>query len=219
MTVESLKLPSIGEEIANSITHGLAALASLLGLVVLINQVWHMGLAKIIIYATFGISMVAVYTASTMYHALSRTRAKNIFLLLDHSAIYLLIAGTYTPFTLGVLKGVWGWTLFSLEWILAISGICIKSIYGIRWPKLSMAVYIIMGWLMVIAIWPLINRMPSIGLGLVAAGGACYTIGTIFNGLKKLRFAHMVWHIFVIAGSIFFFAAIKYGYAEMVVAS
>jgi hemolysin III len=187
------------EEIANSITHGIGAFASTIALLV---------------YATFGMSMVTLYVSSTLYHALPRSRAKEVFLRLDHSAIYLLIAGTYTPFTLGVLKGVWGWILFSLEWGLATAGITIKSVFGAKWPKMSMAFYMIMGWLMVIAIWPLVNRMQTTGLALIFAGGMFYTIGTIFNGLKRLKFAHMIWHIFVIIGSVFFFVAIIGGFAE-----
>lgn len=205
---------SLAEEIANSITHGIGAFASTIALIVLLYQSRNQSISKMLIYATFGMSMVTLYVSSTLYHALPRSRAKEVFLRLDHSAIYLLIAGTYTPFTLGVLRGIWGWILFSLEWCLATAGITVKSVFGARWPRMSMAFYIVMGWLMIIAIWPLVNRMQATGLVLIFAGGMFYTIGTIFNGLKKLRFAHMIWHVFVIIGSSFFFAAIIGGFAE-----
>lgn len=165
----------------------------------------------LVAFCVFGASMIALYTASTLYHALPKSKAKEVFMRLDHSAIYLLIAGTYTPFTLGVLRGVWGWSLFVAQWTLAAIGITFKAIFGSKWPGLSMAVYIMMGWMMVVAIWPLIHRVPAAGLALILAGGLFYTGGTIFNAIKRLRFNHMVWHIFVLGGSAcFFFAVLNY---------
>lgn len=203
--------PTVGEEIANAITHGLGAVASLVALVILAIAASSKGSIALLAFCTFGASMFALYLASTLYHALPPSKAKNVFRILDHSAIYVLIAGTYTPFTLGVLKGVWGWSLFALEWGLAAAGIALKSVHGIRWPRLSMAVYIMMGWLVIVAAWPLITRVPATGLILMLVGGLLYTGGAAFFGLKRIRFTHMIWHFFVMGGSVcMFFAVLHY---------
>ncbi|RIK05409.1 MAG: hemolysin D [Acidobacteria bacterium] len=203
--------PSLGEEIANAVTHSVGAVASIVALVILAIVASRKSPIALVAFCVFGASMIALYTASAIYHALPKSKAKEVFFRLDHAAIYLLIAGTYTPFTLGVLRGGWGWTLFTLQWSLAAVGITFKSIYGNRWRGLSMAVYIMMGWMMIVAIWPMVQRVPASGLALILAGGLFYTGGTIFNAIQRLRFNHMLWHIFVLIGSGFcFFAVLNY---------
>lgn len=205
---ESQNRPSIGEEIANAITHSVGIVAGIVALVVLAIVAGRKGAMATFAFSVFGASMVSLYTASTLYHALPPSKAKAVFQRLDHSAIFVLIAGTYTPFTLGVLRGGWGWTLFALQWSLAATGITLKAIFGARWPGLSMAVYMTMGWMVVVAIWPLVKAVPATGLALILTGGLFYTSGTIFNAIKRLRFNHMLWHIFVLAGSTCFFVAV-----------
>jgi len=200
---------SFGEEIANSVSHGLALLASLVAFPFLVIAATQRGDAAGIVGASvFAATLVLLYLTSTLYHALPRTRAKKIFRILDHGAIYLLIAGTYTPFTLGVLRGSWGWTLFGLQWGLAILGIVLKSVGGIRYAKLSVAVYLAMGWLVLIAAVPLVNSIPPWGLFWLVAGGMAYTVGVVFYALERLRYFHFIWHLFVIAGSACHFVAV-----------
>ena len=200
---------SFGEEIANSVSHGLALLASLVAFPFLVIAATQRGDAAGIVGASvFAATLVLLYLTSTLYHALPRTRAKKIFRILDHGAIYLLIAGTYTPFTLGVLRGSWGWTLFGLQWGLAILGIVLKSVGGIRYAKLSVAVYLAMGWLVLIAAVPLVNSIPPWGLFWLVAGGMAYTVGVVFYALERLRYFHFIWHLFVIAGSACHFIAV-----------
>ena len=136
------------------------------------------------------------------------TRAKRVFRIIDHAAIYLLIAGTYTPFTLGVLRGPWGWTLFGLVWGLAVIGIFLKSVRGIRYPRLSTVVYLAMGWLVLIALKPLWNNVPAWGLFWLLAGGVAYTAGVGFYAADRLRYSHFVWHLFVLAGTACHFVAV-----------
>jgi hemolysin III len=151
------------------------------------------------IYAT---TLVLLYSASTIYHSLpSRMPAKRWFRGLDHGAIYLLIAGTYTPFALGALRGPWGWSLLAIIWALAAAGIVLKMGLGFRYPRLSTTVYLIMGWLIIVAVRPLYRAIGSSGMAWVAAGGASYTIGVYFYARDHLRFRHFVWHLFVLAGS------------------
>jgi hemolysin III len=146
--------------------------------------------------------MVLLYLTSTLYHALPNNRAKRVFQVLDHAAIYLLIAGTYTPFTLGVLYGTWGWTLFGLVWGLALAGLLLKSIGGIRYPKLSVALYLAMGWLALIAIRPLWQHVAPWGLFWIFAGGLAYTLGVVFFALdNRVRYSNFVWHLFVVLGT------------------
>ena len=145
--------------------------------------------------------MALLYLTSTLYHALTPGRAKQVFQVLDHGAIYLLIAGTYTPFTLGVLRGPWGWTLFGLIWGLALVGIILKAMGGIRFPRLSIGLYLGMGWLAVVAAQPLWMRLPGWGLFWLAAGGLAYTAGVGFYAASRLRYRHFVWHLFVLAGT------------------
>jgi hemolysin III len=160
----------------------------------------------------FAATMVVLYSASMLYHAVPHPRAKRLFKKLDHGAIYLLIAGTYTPFTLGPLSGPWGWTLFGLVWALAVVGITLKAFDRLSHPVLSTGLYLTMGWLAVIAFEPLFTRIATPGLILLAAGGLAYTLGVAFFALdSRLRYAHFVWHLFVVAGTTcHFFAVLDY---------
>ena len=197
---------SLGEEIANSISHGLALLAALIAVPFLIvSAVRHGDLLNVIGASVFSATMVVLYSTSMLYHALPTVRAmraKKVFQILDHSAIYLLIAGTYTPFTLGVLRGPWGWTLFGLIWTMALAGIAAKAFAGIRWPRLSTILYLTMGWTALIAIQPMWQLMPGWGLFWLVAGGLAYTLGVVFFVLdERVRYAHFVWHLFVATGT------------------
>ncbi len=204
---------SIGEEAANSITHGLGLIASIGALPVLLARARSSNDPSVTIGATvFGLTLILLYAASTVYHALPLSTGKQFFRVLDHSAIYLLIAGTYTPFALGPLRGPWGWTLLAIIWTLALIGIGSKIIAGFRLPHLSTGLYLLMGWLIVVAIKPLIENIPSAGLLWLAAGGLAYTGGVVFYAMKRVRYAHMIWHLFVAAGSVCHFIAVL-GYA------
>jgi hemolysin III len=194
---------SFGEELAHSVTHGLGWAASLVGFVVLMvpavrsGDPWRIGAC-----AVYAVTLVLLYAASTLYHALSGTRVRHIFHVLDHSAIFLLIAGTYTPFALVTLRGPWGWTIFCIVWSLAIAGVTLKAVFGPKWPVLSTAIYIAMGWTVVIAIKPLLAAMPPGAIAWLVAGGLAYTGGVTFFAWTRLRYSHAVWHLFVLAGSV-----------------
>jgi hemolysin III len=204
---------SLGEEIANSVSHGIALLAAIVAVPFLLSSIRHLGIANVVGASVFAASMVFLYLVSTLYHALPAGRAKRIFLKLDHGAIYVFIAGSYTPFTLGVLGGPWGWTLFGLVWSLAVLGVTLKSIGGLSRPWLSTGLYLVMGWLVLIAFVPLVERVPKAGLALLVAGGLAYTLGVVFFMLdSRLRYAHAVWHSFVVAGTGCHFTAVM-GYA------
>jgi hemolysin III len=193
---------SVGEEIANSVSHGVALLGALVVVPILvIVSVQRGGGARIVGASVFGATTILLYLTSTIYHALPRSRAKAVFRILDHGAIFLLIAGTYTPFTLGVLRGTWGWTIFGLAWGLAVSGIVLKSVIRTGYRNLSTAFYLAMGWMALIAIKPFWNGVPAWGLFWILAGGMAYTIGVAFFLGDRLRYGHLVWHLFVIAGT------------------
>jgi hemolysin III len=192
-----------GEEIANAISHGAGVAMGLAALPLLIvsaarrHDAW-----QVVAGAVYATTLVLLYSASTVYHALpSRFPAKRLFRGLDHGAIYLLIAGTYTPFALGALRGPWGWSLLAIIWTLAAVGIVLKMGLGFRYPRLSTAVYLFMGWLIVVAVGPLHRAIGSAGMAWVAAGGACYTVGVYFYVRDHARYRHFVWHLFVLAGS------------------
>jgi hemolysin III len=200
---------SLGEEIANAVSHGVGLLLAVVAaLVLVVAAVQRGGAAEILGASIFGATMVLMYLTSTLYHALPRNRAKRVFRTLDHDAIFLLIAGTYTPFTLGPLRGTWGWRLFGLVWVLALAGIIYKTVGGVRYPKLSTCLYIAMGWLVIVAIEPLRLNVPTPGLFWLLAGGIAYTAGVAFFAPKRLRYSHFVWHLFVIAGTACHFAAV-----------
>lgn len=203
---------SIGEEIANSLTHGVGALLAIGGLVVLVmlaalrGDVWH-----VVSCSIYGASMVILYTASTLYHAVSRPRAKATLQVFDHAAIFLLIAGTYTPFTLVSLQGPWGWSIFGTVWGLAIAGIVLEIAYPRRWPARSLSLYVAMGWVVVVAVKPLLAALPPGGLILLVLGGLAYTVGIGFYAAKRLPYGHAIWHLFVLAGTVLhFFAVLLY---------
>ncbi len=195
---------SLGEEIASSVTHGLGLAGSIVVLPFLIIAASRDGDAWRVASATiFGVSLILLYAASTFYHALRPSRAKRVFRVIDHSAIYVLIAGTYTPFLLGPLRGGWGWSLLSVIWALAVAGIVMKATLGFRWARASTVVYLLMGWIGVIAIKPLIENVTPEGLLWLFAGGLAYTGGVIFFVFdQKLRYAHAIWHLFVATGSV-----------------
>jgi hemolysin III len=203
---------SPGEEIANSVSHGIGLLAALVAFPILVSTALNRGdLAGTVGAIVFATTMVLLYLASTLFHALPPNRAKRVFQILDHSAIYLLIAGTYTPFTLGVLRGAWGWTLFGLVWGLAVVGMVFKSLGGVRYTTFSTWVYLAMGWLVLIAIDPVWTLVPKWGLFWLVAGGIAYTAGTVFYMLERIRYFHFVWHLFVVAGTAcHFFAVLWY---------
>ncbi len=192
---------SAGEQIANSVSHGIAFLAALIALPILILQASRHGPPAIVGAAIFATTLALLYLSSTLYHALAHTRASRGLRILDHSSIYLLIAGTYTPFTLGVLRGPWGWTLLGLVWALALTGVLLKSGGRFRYPRLSTVLYLAMGWLIVVVALPLWRAMPGWGLFWLAAGGLAYTGGVVFYAAKRVRYGHFVWHLFVMTGS------------------
>jgi len=200
---------SLGEEIANSVSHGLGFLAALVAFPFLILGALQHGATAVVGAAVFGASMSLLYLTSTIYHSLAENRAKRLFRIFDHGAIYLLIAGTYTPFTLGALHGSWGWTLFVLIWVLAIFGVVLKSMGGIKYERLSTALYLAMGWLVVIAAKPLWLHVPGWGLFWLGMGGLAYTGGVGFYiASHRVRYAHFVWHLFVLTGTACHFVAV-----------
>jgi hemolysin III len=203
---------SFGEEIANSVSHGLGLVLALIALPVLIVSAIRIGSTHFAVGAgVFGGTVVLLYLASTLYHSITHQSAKNFFRLFDHSAIFLLIAGTYTPFSLGVLRGAWGWTLLAIVWFLAIAGIVIKAIPRTRHSWVSMVLYLVMGWLALIAIKPILQLVPVPGIVLILAGGVAYTGGLAFFAAQRLRYSHFIWHLFVIAGTTcHFFAVLWY---------
>ena len=204
---------TLGEEIANSISHGLGALGAVAAAPLLIVGATRRGDAALIAgAAVFAASMCLLYLASTLYHALPRGRAKQVFNVLDHSAIYLLIAGTYTPFALGPLRGPWGWTLLGLVWGLAALGVALKAMRRLDRPAVSLALYLAMGWLVAIAVDPVVEHVSAGGLWLLLAGGLAYTGGVLFFVFdSRWRYSHFVWHLFVLAGTAcHFFAALWY---------
>lgn len=192
----------VREEIANSVSHGIAFLLAVAGTpMVIIAAAQRGNPIEVVGVSIFAASMLLLYLSSTLYHALPYNKAKKIFQILDHSAIFLLIAGTYTPFTLGVLRGAWGWTLFGLVWGFALLGIILKSVGGVRFPILSTVIYINMGWLVLIAIKPMWQLMPAWGLFWLLAGGIAYTAGVAFFAAERLRYSHFIWHLFVMMGT------------------
>jgi len=200
----------LGDILANSITHGVGAALALVGATYLIIASTRGSASIIASCSVFASTLVLVYLCSTLYHSLVRTRARHVFHVLDHSAIYLLIAGTYTPFTLVSLRGAVGWTLFAIVWTLAIAGIIFKSFAVGRFAAASTVVYLFQGWVVVFAARPLIHAIGPQGLLWLGVGGAAYTLGVIFFAMDRIPYFHAAWHLFVLAGSIAHYFAILF---------
>jgi hemolysin III len=199
------------EELPNALTHGFGLLCSILGFIVLlVVTLIRGGKWQIISCAIYGVTLICVYAASTLYHGVSSPRWKKGFLLFDHCAIYLLIAGTYTPFLLVNLRGGWGWPLFGVIWGIAVSGVLFKLLFADRFPIFSVAMYLGMGWLGIIAAKQVYIHVPSIGLVWIFAGAIAYSIGVIFYACKKIPHHHTIWHLLVMAGSGCHYIAILY---------
>ena len=202
---------TLGEEIANAITSGIGTALSIGGLVVLVvyaalhGDVWH-----VVSVSIFGTSLILSHLSSTLYHAIAPPRAKSVLKVFDHLAIYVLIAGTYTPFTLVNLRGVWGWSLFVLIWGLAIGGVLIKLTRLNDVKYLSTAFYVAMGWTVVLVIGPVIDNVAMGGVWLLFAGGISYTVGVLFYAWNRMPYNHAIWHLFVIGGSVFHFFAVLF---------
>jgi len=193
---------SFPHELANCISHGIGLLLAVAMLPVLILSATKAGSIHFSIRAAvFGGTVVLLYLSSTLYHWLTHERAKHVFRLFDHSSIFLLIAGTYTPFALGVLRGPWGWTLLTIVWVLAVLGVATKVAFGVRYPWISMTLYLLMGWLALAAVKPILLNVPVPGILLILAGGIAYTGGLAFFASRRLRYGHFIWHLFVITGT------------------
>jgi len=209
-------LYSFGEELTHVITHGLGALLAIAALTIMVAEsalygtAWHVVSSSI-----FGASLVLMYAASTLFHSIPLARPKHVLRVIDHCSIYILIAGTYTPFTLVTLQGphdaAWGWSLFGFTWGLAAIGIAFKIFFTGRFELLSTGVYLAMGWCVLAAVKPLLHALPAGGLWWLLAGGLCYSVGVIFYAWERLRYHHAIWHLFVLAGSVcHFFAVLLY---------
>jgi hemolysin III len=202
---------TIGEEIANSVTHGIgtglsiAGLTLLVALAVIYGDVW-----RVVSFSIYGSSLVLLYLASTLYHSIQHPKVKRVLRIFDHAAIYLLIAGTYTPFTLVSMRGPWGWTLFGIVWGLALLGIAFKTVFIGRYEKLATVAYVLMGWLVVAVFKEMLVTIPTGGVIWLVAGGVVYTLGVLFYAWQKLPYNHAIWHLFVLGGSICHFFAILF---------
>ena len=198
----SHKSYSLGEEIVNSITHGIGAGLSIAGLTLLValavlyGDVW-----RVVSFSIYGSTLIVLYLASTLYHSFQHPRVKRVFRTIDHASIYLLIAGTYTPFLLVCMRGNWGWTLLVVIWGLALLGVGFKVLFTHRFQKLATLAYVLMGWLCVIASREALSSIPTGGLIWLAVGGVVYTVGVVFYVWKKLPYNHAIWHLFVLGGS------------------
>ena len=210
-SVQAGRFYSLGEEIANAIIHGIGSVFGVAALVILVVLAARQGDAwRVVTFSIYGGTLILLYLASTLYHGIQHPGAKRVFRILDHSSIFLLIAGTYTPFLLIRLRGEWGWSLFGVIWALAITGIVFKAVFINRLKKVSVLVYIAMGWLIVVALKPMLAAVPRHALWWLLAGGLCYTGGVAFYAMKSVRFSHAVWHLFVLAGSACHFLAILF---------
>ena len=207
---KSLPSYTLGEELVSAISHGTGALFGVLALILcVIKSVLHESVIGIVASAIYGASMIVLYSMSTLYHALGRNRAKVVFRVLDHCSIYLLIAGTYTPYTLVALGGALGWTLFGIVWGAAILGITLNAVSLEKFKVFSMICYLCMGWVIIFAIRPLLSAIPMASFLLLLLGGVVYTLGAlVFSFGQKMRYIHSVWHFFVLAGSVLHFLSI-----------
>ncbi|MBD5428529.1 MAG: hemolysin III family protein [Treponema sp.] len=204
---------SDGEEIFNAVTHGVGAGLSVAALVLLVVRAVTYAPADlrgyyVVSFAVFGASLFVLYLMSTLYHALIPQCAKKVFAVFDHSSIYFLIAGTYTPFCLTALRGAAGWTLFGIIWALALTGMALYAVFGSRMRSVSAVTYVVMGLLVLFAIRPMRAALPPVSLALLIAGGAAYLVGFVFYALKKIKWMHSVWHLFVLAGSVLHFFSV-----------
>ncbi|MDR5727203.1 MAG: hemolysin III family protein [Terriglobia bacterium] len=202
--------PRLGDILANAITHGVGAAFALVGAAYLVYVSSHGSTRQIISCCIYAGTLVLVYMCSTLYHSLVRTGARRVFHILDHSSIYLLIAGTYTPFTLVSLRGTLGWTLFAIVWSLAVAGVVFKSLAIGRFEVASAVIYLGMGWLVVFAMHPLLQAVPWHGVLWLAAGGVAYTVGILFFAFDRVPYFHGIWHLWVLAGSVAHYFAILY---------
>lgn len=202
---------TLKEEIANSISHGIGAGLSIAALSILVAMAGLYGDAwRVVSFSIYGSTLILLYLASTFYHSFTNPTAKWVFHVFDHSAIYLLIAGSYTPYCLVTMRGGWGWSIFGVVWGIAIFGIVFKALFTGRFNVVSTILYVMMGWIIVIAIRPLLVNLPTGGFIWLVLGGACYTAGILFFAWQKLPFSHFIWHLFVLAGSILHFFGILF---------
>jgi len=208
--VKDHELQTFAEEMANAATHGFGLILSIASMVAMIGAAHFAGIKALISCGVFGITLILLYSSSTLYHAIWHIKIKTILQMVDHMMIYLLIAGTYTPFTLIGLGGSWGWSLFCVIWGLALMGVVFKIFFTGRLEKLSVGIYIGMGWLVIVAIKPFMHALPFAALMWVAAGGLFYTVGIVFYVRDRIRFAHTIWHLFVLAGSLSHVVAVLY---------
>ena len=211
MKERSVLCETHAEEIANSISHAVGALLSAVGLGIMLKLAiplsgWHVTGVSI-----FGGSLVLLYGASAVYHLVTSHEKKRIFQILDHALIFVLIAGSYTPWLLVSLRGPWGWSLLAVVWGLALGGVVLKTILLPRFNRLGTVLYILMGWMICIAIRPLMEAVNGLGMAWLVAGGLCYTGGVVFYLMPRLRYGHFIWHLFVLAGSICHFLAVVFG--------
>lgn len=211
MTTISSNGYSLKEEIAHTIIHGIGLLLSIAGLVVMVvvasqnGDAWHVVSSSI-----YGATLVILYTSSSLYHGIPNPAAKRILKRFDHAAIYLLIAGTYTPFLLVSLRGVWGWSLFGIVWSIALIGVVLEFTHSAKIKKLSLGLYLGLGWIVVVAIKPMLNQVETGGLLMLLVGGLCYSLGVIFYVRKQMTYHHAIWHLFVLAGSVFHFFSVLF---------
>lgn len=207
--MSQIKRYTLGEEIFSAVVHGIGAGLSVAGLVTMVVRAAKHGSARAVVAAAlFGASLIILYTMSTLYHALAPAKAKQVFRIFDHTTIFLLIAGTYTPYALITLHGALGWTLFGILWGLAAFGIVMDAVMLEKFRKIEMFLYVAMGWCIVLAGRRVIANLAPGGIIFLLAGGICYTVGIIFYKMKKVRYMHSIWHIFVLAGSILHYFSI-----------
>jgi hemolysin III len=199
------------EELANAVTHGVGLVFSIIGFVILlVLALMHGGPWQIAGCAIYGVTLVSLYAASTLYHSVSSPRLKRALLIFDHCAIYLLIAGTYTPFLLVNLHGPWGWSLFGVMWGLALAGVLFKLWFVDHFPIMSTSFYVLMSWVGIVAFRPVLAHIPVTGLLWLAIGGLMYMLGVVFYAIRRIPFNHVIWHLFVMAGSSCHYVAILY---------
>jgi hemolysin III len=209
--IEGIKYYSPIEEKINIISHAIGFILSMVALVLLVRHAtWHGDVWHIVSFSIFGASLIILYAASSFYHSAKKSEIRNRLNIIDHASIYVLIAGTYTPFTLVTLKGTIGWVIFGISWGLALTGIILKLFFTGKYNLMSTIMYVLMGWVIVFAIKPLINNLPLAGLLWLVAGGISYTIGAILYGIKKIKFNHAIFHMFVLMGSFCHFMSVYF---------